>query len=99
MYTDKFPVQLGTRQGCNISPSLFNIFINDFPEILSNSNAGSVSLDKIRLNCLMSADDIVLISETKDGLKKSLQILESYCNKWQLIINTKKTKVIAINKK
>ena len=98
--TDNFPIQLGTRQGCNISPNLFNIFINDLPETLTSNAAGSVFLNRLmKLNCLMYADDIVLMSETKEGLKRSLNILEAYCNKWQLIISTKKTKIIILNKR
>jgi hypothetical protein len=46
----------------------------------------------------MFADDIVLFSESAEGLQNSLNCLESYCSKWGLTVNTSKTKVVIFNK-
>ena len=46
----------------------------------------------------MFADDLVLISETAEGLQDCLNAMQSYCEKWCLSINTDKTKVIIFNK-
>ena len=35
--TDFFPTQLGVKQGDNLSPNLFKIFINDLPECLDKT--------------------------------------------------------------
>ena len=51
-----------------------------------------------RVTCLLWADDIVLISKTEKGLKNSLTKLENYCNKWKMIVNTDKTKIMIFNK-
>ena len=42
----------------------------------------------------MYADDIVIMSETEEGLKNSLNKLVIYYEKWHLEINHKKTKTI-----
>jgi hypothetical protein len=40
---------------------------------------------------LLYADDIVILSETEEGL-------EHYCDKWRLTVNIKKTKIIIFRK-
>ena len=51
------------------------------------------------MNCLLYADDVVLLSETAEGLQNSLDKLCLYCtcNKWGLEINLKKTKSLVFN--
>ena len=49
------------------------------------------------INCLLYADDIVLLSETKQGLQNSLNVISSYCNVWKLHVNVSKSKVVVFN--
>ena len=46
----------------------------------------------------MYADDLVLISESKEGLQLQIDSLAKYCRKWKLKVNTKKTKCIIFNR-
>ena len=46
----------------------------------------------------MYADDIVLLSNSADGLQQKLYKLQEYCNDWCLSVNVNKTKVIVFNK-
>ena len=88
----------GVRQGCVLSPLLFNLFINDIPKIFDKS-CRAVTLNKTELNCLMYADDIVLLSETEDGLRNCLEKLMVYNEKWHLKLNHKKTKTMIFQAK
>ena len=45
------------------------------------------------INALMYADDLILISESKEGLQKQINKLSEYCDKWKLEVNVKKSKI------
>ena len=95
--TESFKADIGVKQGCVLSPTLFNIFINDIPETF-DSTCDPVLLHDLNISCLLFADDIVLLSETKEGLQNCLERLQDYCDKWLLRVNTKKTKIMIMNK-
>ena len=95
--THSFKTYRGVRQGCNLSPKLFNILINDIPKIFDDS-CKPVKLGSVKLNCLMYADDLVLLSSSEAGLQECLRRLHQYTKKCHLTINMKKTKIIAFNK-
>ena len=42
----------------------------------------------------MYADDLVILSETKEGLQRCLDKLNIYTKKWDLKINLKKTNIV-----
>jgi hypothetical protein len=94
--TGRFTSNVGVRQGDNLSPTLFNLYINDIPNIFDDS-CNPVRLSSRALNCLLYADDLVLMSESEAGLQNSLLKLELYCNKWGLTVNAQKTKALIIN--
>ncbi|CAG2184942.1 AGC [Mytilus edulis] len=51
----------------------------------------------ISLNALLYADDIVLLSDSKEGLQNCLNTLSNYCSSWKLQVNTEKSKVMVFN--
>ena len=97
--TRRFRTYKGVKQGCILSPRLFNIFLNDLPEIFDSQTCCPVSLgNNMKINCLMYADDLIILSETESGLQECLQKLHKYTETWDLKINSKKTKVMIIQK-
>ena len=62
--SEGFPSKLGVLQEDNLSPSLFNLFINYIPKCFDGL-CMPVSLGNSKLNCLMYADDLVLLSVCK----------------------------------
>ena len=95
--SETFTTSFGTKQGCNLSPTLFNLFTNDLPKVLLKSNMMPVKIMDKLIPLLMYADDIVILSETASGLQSALDALSTYCNCWKLSINIKKTKIIIFN--
>ena len=95
--TDEFHSELGVRQGDTLSPNLFKIFINDLVDIFED-DCDAVSMGNLNMNCLMYADDLILLSQSETGLQKCLDKLENYCELWCLDINIDKTKIIVFNK-
>ena len=89
--------QVGVKQGCNLSPLLFNIFINDIHNLFS-TDCQPLSINDWKVSSLSFADDLVLLSESATGLKNCLSKLESYCIEWGLKVNPLKTKVVVFNK-
>ena len=47
----------------------------------------------------MYADDMLILSYTESGMQKALDILEEYCQRWQLVVNPDKTKIVIFNKR
>jgi len=95
--TEKIESSLGVKQGCVMSPLLFNIFLADLPSIFDDT-CDPVHLNVTNLSCLMYADDLVLMSDSAMGLQNCISKLHNYCKQWNLTINHKKTQVIIFNK-
>ena len=97
--TDFFTSNVGLKQGCNLSPILFNLFINDINHIFDTTFCQPPTMYNLTLSNLLYADDLILISESSSGLQNCLDRLETYCKKWKLTVNTKKTKTMVVEKR
>ena len=93
-----FETTVGVKQGCVFSPILFNLYINKICSIFDNS-CDPVKLDNSNLNCLLWADDLLLISKTASGLQNSINKMHQFYTSLGLEVNIKKTKVMIMNKR
>ena len=95
--SESFCPEMGVRQGDNLSPNLFKLFINDLPSIFDR-NDDPVCLYDLQFSCLLYADDLLLLSTSSKGLQNCLDKLSSYCENNGLIVNIKKTNIVTFCK-
>ncbi|GFR69487.1 retrovirus-related Pol polyprotein from type-1 retrotransposable element R2 [Elysia marginata] len=89
-------IKRGVRQGCVMSPAIFNLFIEyNFRTI---DNIPGLTAGGININNLRYADDTVMLAENEDDLQKLVNIVKEESEKCGLFINIRKTKTMVISR-
>ena len=91
--SDRFPVNIGVRQGCIMSPSLFNIFMEYVMKSVKSLNRDFQLNDNMSVD-IRYADDTTLISIIFEKLQLSTLELEQACQIWGLKINPLKCAIM-----
>ena len=94
--TDWFQIGKGVRQGCILSPCLFNFYAeyNMRNAGLEEAQAG-IKIARRNINNLRYADDITLMAESEEELKSFLKKVQEESEKVGLKLNIQKTKIMA----
>uniref|UniRef100_A0A803T5B0 ribonuclease H n=1 Tax=Anolis carolinensis TaxID=28377 RepID=A0A803T5B0_ANOCA len=94
--TDWFKIGKGVRQGCILSPSLFNFYAEHIMRHagLDESKAG-VKISGRNINNLRYADDTTLMAESEEELRSLITKVKEESAKAGLQLNIKKTKIMA----
>ena len=90
MPIQRFFVTNGVRQGGILSPMLFNIYIDGLSDILNNSTIRGL-IGGIRVNHMLYADDLCIISLSSAGLQQLLVQFDDYCRKHSITFNVSKS--------
>ena len=77
--TEAFTCFAGVKQGCMMSPTLFNFYLSDLPKFLNTTSSTDITLGDRSINCLLYADDLVIFSRSAENLQIILNKLESFC--------------------
>lgn len=88
----------GVRQGCPLSPTLFNLVLADLEEEMRKGKWGGMSIKEEKVYTLMYADDVVVLAEDEYGRKVLISRLERYLERKGLELNVQKTKIMRFRK-
>ena len=94
--TDWFQIGKGVRQGCILSPCLFNFYTEYIMRNagLEETQAG-IKIAGRNINHLRYADDTTLMAESEDKLKSLLMKVKEESEKVGLKLNIRKTNIMA----
>ena len=100
-FSPTFISEIGVRQGENLSPVLFSLFLNDLELNMCSDGALGVELKDtldptlwLKLLILLYADDTVILSDNQTDFQNNLTIFDNYCNNWHLNVNVNKTNIM-----
>ncbi|XP_071644241.1 uncharacterized protein [Temnothorax longispinosus] len=88
----------GLRQGCSLSPTLFNIYLEAVLKKWKADCCGmGIPVGQTTLFTLSFADDQAVFSQDSYDMKFMLKRLYQHYEQWGLCVNTKKTEYMVVN--
>lgn len=96
MLSEPFQLTTGVKQGCPLSPMLFNIVLDEIMRHVTRVPRG-ITWGFKRLEDLDYADDIALLAHSQSDLQSKIDALHGEAQDVGLLINTQKTKIMRIN--
>ena len=94
---DWFRTTVGVRQGCLLSPTLFNIFLEKIVTDALEDHEGTVSIKGRTITNLCFADDIDGLAGEEEDLANLVELLNKASTTYGMEISAKKTKLITNN--
>ena len=98
-YTNDTEICRGVRQGCILSPILFNIYSESIFEEALNERTEGIVINGQVINNIRYADDSVLLATNLFDLQKLLNKVYETSKSYGLNINKSKTRYMIVSKK
>lgn len=91
--TASVPYQCGVRQGDPLSPTLFNLYIDNIVHGLSGVAVPGVATP---ISSLLYADDLVIFSESREALASDVAVLRAWADLHEMSVNVAKCGYLVI---
>ena len=92
-----FQTTVGDRQGCLLSPNLFNIFLERIMTDASEEHEGTISIGGRIITNFLFADDIHGLAGEDEELAKLVERLDKASTVYGMEISAEKTKLMTNN--
>ena len=99
-----FPVNVGLRQGCVMSPLLFNVYMDGVVREVNVRVLGkglellSANGGRFEINQLLFSDDTALVADSEDKLCRLVSEFGRVCERRKLEVNVGKSKVMRFSR-
>jgi len=91
---DWFHTTVGVRQGCPLSPTLFNIFLERIMVDALSEHSGTISIGGCPITNLWFADDINGLAGSEEELARLVTSLDQTTSRYDMDISAEKTKLM-----
>jgi len=92
-------IKKGVRQGCSLSPCLFNLYVQEAINRVRELTQVGIKIQGENVDMLRFADDIAVLTENEEDLQNILTVMNSiFREEYNMKINKAKTKILVCSR-